>query len=560
MAWSRQQGDAARAAAREHTRRCRERRRLMREAVRARRQLAASHAGYLRSLGLVASTLTHFALGEPLPVSDHTPPAVLVHRPVPVPSTPPPLLRSIQPEQDGAVAAEAPPAAARTEGDVVGGEELRVAVRHRSLAEVAAGLEEYFVRASGAGDPVSTLLEASNVEYKGGPSSFFGVLCCMSSSSSPSVSHDRIDSMHDRIGKRHSSTLQQLMAWEKKLYKEVKARERLQIHHDKKLTELRDQEYSRKINVDIQKLKGAWDRARAQLATASEAAHASSTAISELRDTHLARQVLGLCHATRDMWKAMRQHHEAQGLIAQQLRGLSGRTSMDPTTEIQHGATRALEAAMSAWCAALGHLAKHQRDYVAALHGWLKLTLAPTDGAPASPVAAELAAFVDRWRQALDGVLCAEVLKSIKNFAGATHALYAHQGDEFRAARRVAQYTRELDRKSRMLRQVEKSHYDSYVPAGFSLWNRGRHWMDHDMRQVHHAHNEVVQRKEEIDACRRKLEGEMKRHAMAIDATRSSAVTGVQRTLPAVFQAMATFSASLATALEAVCRHGSDVQ
>lgn len=169
MAWSRQQGDAARAAAREHTRRCRERRRLMREAVRARRQLAASHAGYLRSLGLVASTLTHFALGEPLPVSDHTPPAVLVHRPVPVPSTPPPLLRSIQPEQDGAVAAEAPPAAARTEGDVVGGEELRVAVRHRSLAEVAAGLEEYFVRASAAGDPVSTLLEASNVEYKGEP-------------------------------------------------------------------------------------------------------------------------------------------------------------------------------------------------------------------------------------------------------------------------------------------------------------------------------------------------------------------------------------------------------
>ncbi|KAE8790633.1 hypothetical protein D1007_35056 [Hordeum vulgare] len=567
MAWSRrQQEDAARAAAREHTRRCRERRRLMREAVRARRQLAASHAGYLRSLGLVASTLTHFALGEPLPVSDHTPPVVLVHRPAPVPSTPPPLLRSIQPEQqDGAVAAEAPApvAAARTEGDVVGGEDLRVAVRHRTLAEVAAGLEEYFVRASVAGDAVSTLLEASNAEYKGGPSSFFGVLCCMSSSSSsPSVSHDRMGSMHG--GQRHSSTLQQLMVWEKKLYKEVKARERLQIRHDKKLAVLRDQEYSRKINVDIRKLKGAWDRARAQLATASEAAHASSAAISELRDTRLARQVLGLCHATRDMWKLMRQHHEAQGLIAQQLRGLSGRTSMDPTTEIQHGATRALEAAMSAWCAALGHLAKHQRDYVGALHGWLKLTLAApstdADSAAASPVAAELAAFVDRWRQALDGVHCAEVLRSIKNFVGATHALYAHQGDELRAARRVGQCTRELDRKSRMLRQVEKSYYESsYVPAGFSLWNRGMQWMEEDRRRVHHAHNEVAQHKEEIDACRRKLEGEMKRHAMAIDATRSSAVTGVQRTLPAVFQAMATFSASLATALEAVCRHGSHV-
>jgi len=42
-------------------------------------------------------------------------------------------------------------------------------VRHRSLAEVAAGLEEYFVKASVAGDAVSALLEATTTEYKGMP-------------------------------------------------------------------------------------------------------------------------------------------------------------------------------------------------------------------------------------------------------------------------------------------------------------------------------------------------------------------------------------------------------
>ena len=397
-----------------------------------------------------------------------------------------------------------------------------------------------------------------NIPAGGSRSGFLGVLCCLSA---PSVSHERIDSVHG--GRRHSSTLQQLLTWEKKLYREVKERERLQLHHDKKLTELRDQEYSRKINVDIQKLKAAWDRARAQLAASSQAADASSAAISELRDTHLARQVLGLCHATRDMWRAMRQHHAAQRLIAQQLRGLSSRTSMDPTTEIHHEATRELEAAMSAWCAALGHLAKHQREYVHALHGWLTLTLAPINGAEvssSSPVAVELVAFVDRWGKVLDGVHCAEVLKSIKNFAGATHALYAHQSDELRVARRVRQYARELDRKSRMLRQVESSYYDSYVPSGFPMWNRGRSWRGDDRMQVHDARNEVARRKEEIAVCRRMLEDEMRRHAKAIDGTRSAAVTGVQGTLPAVFQAMAAFSASLANTLEAVCRQGSHAQ
>ncbi|OEL28988.1 hypothetical protein BAE44_0009992 [Dichanthelium oligosanthes] len=549
----------------------------MREAVRLRRQLAASHAAYLRSLGVVASTLTRFAVGEPIPVSDHTPPAVLMHRAAVAPSSPPPLLRAIeqlQPEAAqqqqqqqeengvsvdvGAAAASTrtegvlgAAAATRTEGVVVGGaeEELRMVVRHRSLAEVAAGLEEYFVKASVSGDAVSTLLEASITEFKGGSHSFLGALCCLSA---PAV--DRIDSMSGR--QRHSSTLQHLLAWEKKLYKDVKARERLQIRHDKKLAELRDQEYSRKIGVDIQKLKAAWERARAQLATASESVDASASAISELRDTHLARQLLGLCHATLDMWRAMRQHHEAQSLIAQQLRGLSSRTSMEPTTEIHHKATRALEAAMNAWCAAMAQMAKHQRDYVHAVHGWLKLTLAPVNGAEASsPVAAELAAFVDRWGKVLNHVHCVDVLKSIKGFAGAARAIHALQSDELRVARRERQYTRELDRKSRMLRQVEKSYYDSYLPGGMSLWHWGRPaaWREEQL-QAREARNEVAQRRDEIAACRKLAEDEMRRHAKAIDATRTATVTGVQERLPAVFQAMAAFSASLADSLEAVCR------
>uniref|UniRef100_A0A0D3F8D1 DUF632 domain-containing protein n=1 Tax=Oryza barthii TaxID=65489 RepID=A0A0D3F8D1_9ORYZ len=559
---SRGQEDAARVAAgREHMKRCRERRRLMREAVRLRRHLAASHAAYLRSLTHAASALSRFAVGEPLPVSDHAPPAVIVHRPVVAPSTPPPLLRSIEQQQllrrraqeleeelvgaavdDHLVGGGAGvPSVTREEGG--GDEELRMVVRHRSLAEVAAGLEEYFLKASVAGDAVSSHLEASNDEFKRGPHSILGALCCLSA---PSVAHDRVDSINGE--QRHSSTLQQLLAWEKKLYREVKARERLQVQHDKKKAELSDQEYSRKIDVDVLKLKAAWEKARAQLATASQAVAATSASIAELRDTHLARQLLGLCHATLDMWRAMRQHHEAQGLIAQQLRGLSSRTSMDPTTEIHHETTRALEVAMSSWCAALGHLAKHQRDYVHALHGWLKLTLqeapAVVDGAEAvaSPVAAELAAFVERWGQALDRVHCADVLKSIKSFAGAVRSLYGLQSDELRVARRVSQYSRELDRKSRMLRQVEKSYYDSYVPPmGLSL-------------------NEVAQRRDEIAACRRTVEDEMRKHAKAIDATRSAAVTCVQGKLPAVFQSMAVFSASLAHALEAVCRHGTHVQ
>ncbi|KAK3158624.1 hypothetical protein QOZ80_2AG0139530 [Eleusine coracana subsp. coracana] len=555
---SSREGDASRAAAREHTKRCRERRWLMREAVRLRRHLAASHAAYLRSLTAVASALTRFAVGEPIPVSDHTPPVTITHRPVLPPSSPPPLLRAIDPRpaeeapQDASAVPDVGAATAATATRTEGGEEIRIVVRHRSLAEVAAGLEEYFVKATMAGDAVSNLLETSSAELKGGSHSFLGVLCCLSA---PSV--DRLDSMSDRP--RHSATLQQLLAWEKKLYRDVKVRERLQIRHDKALAELRDQEYSRKVDVDIQKLKSAWERARGQLAASSQSVHATCTAVAELRDAHLARQLLELCHAALDMWRAMRQHHEAQGAIAQQLRGLSSRTSVeDPTTEIHHEATRALESAMAVWHAATGHLAKHQRDYVHALHGWLTLTLTPPvpEQQPAPAFSSELAAFLDRWGKALDQVHCGEVLKVIKGFAGAAKTLHGLQGDELKVARRVRQRSRELDRKSRMLRQVEKSYYDSYnMPggAGFSMWSWGRPWRE-EMSQAREAQHEVAQRKDEIAACRKELEDDMRRHAKAIDATRAATVTSVQGKLPAVFQAMAAYSASLAHALDAVCR------
>lgn len=53
----------------------------------------------------------------------------------------------------------------------------------------------------------------------GGSHSFLGPLCCLSA---PPL--DRVDSMSSR--QRHSATLQQLLAWEKKLYKDAKVSDR----------------------------------------------------------------------------------------------------------------------------------------------------------------------------------------------------------------------------------------------------------------------------------------------------------------------------------------------
>ncbi|CAJ2665030.1 nitrate regulatory gene2 protein-like [Trifolium pratense] len=73
----------------ETVRRCKERHRLMKEAVYARHYLAAAHSDYCNSLRLTGSALCTFAAGEPLAVSDDIP-AVFVNKKTQQPPPPPP--------------------------------------------------------------------------------------------------------------------------------------------------------------------------------------------------------------------------------------------------------------------------------------------------------------------------------------------------------------------------------------------------------------------------------------------------------------------------------------
>lgn len=227
------------------------------------------------------------------------------------------------------------------------------------------------------------------------------------------------------------------------------------------------------------------ERADREFKTSAQAAQAKASAIAELRDAHLPLQVLDLCHGTLYMWRAMRQHHEAQRLI----------------TEIHHKATRELESAMNAWRAALSDVASRQRGYVRDVLGWLRRTLPPQQHhfandlavalTRASPVARELAAFVDRWDKVLHRArdIEARVLNSIQNFAGAVHELHKLQKVELEVARRL---------------------------------------------------------KDKIAARREIPEHEMRRHAEALDATRSATVRTMREKRPAVYEAMTAYLASLA--------------
>ncbi|KAJ8467626.1 hypothetical protein OPV22_030178 [Ensete ventricosum] len=451
--------------------------------------------------------------------------------------------------------------------------ELPMVVRHHNLAEIAAAIEGYFIKAADAGSAVSDLLEIGRAQFDGSfrqlkktvyhSSSVLSALSSSWTSKPPLAIRYRLDTAaleESGGGKSHISTLERLLAWEKKLSEEVKAREGVKIEHEKKLSTLQSQEYSGKEDAKLDKTKASIKKLQSLIIVTSQAVTTTSSAITKVRDDELAPQLVQICYALLNMWRQMNQFHDVQNHVVQQVRGLVNRASSgESTSDLHRLATRDLEAAVSGWHSSFNRLIEYYRDYVRSLYGWLNLTLLQiSSDAPqkdhSSPIVIELTAFCDEWKQALDRLPNTVASEAVKSFMNVIHVIYTKQAEELKIKKRAEDYSKELEKKSRALRSTEKRYYQSSM-VGMVLPGGGR---DND-GQVFDTRDPLAEKKSEITACRIKVEDEMMRHAKAVEVTRSMTLNNIQTGLPGVFQALTGFSAMFVEAMEGVCRRAGSV-
>ncbi|RZR83392.1 hypothetical protein BHM03_00009992 [Ensete ventricosum] len=166
-------------------------------------------------------------------------------------------------------------------------EELKLVIRHRNLAEIVAAIEEYFAKAAAAGDAVSDLLETGHAR----------ALSSSWTSKPPLAIRYQLDmeAMESGGGKKsHSGTLEQLLAWEKKLFEE--AREGVKIEHEKKLSTLQSLECRGKDDAKLDKTKASITKLQSLMVVTSQAVTTTSSAITGVRDNELAPQLFEICY------------------------------------------------------------------------------------------------------------------------------------------------------------------------------------------------------------------------------------------------------------------------
>ncbi|KAF5751014.1 hypothetical protein HS088_TW02G00024 [Tripterygium wilfordii] len=348
--------------------------------------------------------------------------------------------------------------------------------RVRDVSEVAVEIKFQFERASESGNEIAKILEVGKLPYqrKHISSKMLHVVTPSLSviSSQPSTSKavesssstDKATPAYLEIEeelairtKNLSSTLQKLYLWEKKLYNEVKAEEKMRVVHDRKCEKLKrlDERGAEAHKVDS--TRSLIKSLSTKMRIAIQVVDKISETINKIRDEELWPQLNELIQGLTRMWQGMLECHHTQSQAVREARNLSRLGSSRKLSDAHLEATLRLEHELLNWTFRFSSWIRAQKGYVRALNNWLMKCLLnepeeTEDGRPPfSPGrigAPPVFVICNQWSQALDRISEKEVVQSMRIFAMSVFQLWEH--DKL-AMRERMMANNDLERKVRNL-------------------------------------------------------------------------------------------------------------
>ncbi|KAD4586361.1 hypothetical protein R6Q59_035305 [Mikania micrantha] len=269
-------------------------------------------------------------------------------------------------------------------------------------------IEDCFIRASKFGNEVSRMLEANQIQISysesngGSTGSSSSFLTCFRgentlvlhdppqttkvitqkrsvfSNSSllllpgpPSNNDDNENFIQEfgMISGSHSSTLDRLYAWERKLYDEVKASESIRKEYVRKCDELRHQ-FAKDLKPHlIDKTRAVVKDLHSRMKVALHTVDAISKRIEKMRDEELQPQLIELIQGLMRMWKSMLECHHAQYITISSANHSRTQTRLNETNRM---IMIELEHQVECFGSSFSGLVKSYTSYVESINNWLQ--------------------------------------------------------------------------------------------------------------------------------------------------------------------------------------------
>ncbi|KAJ9537479.1 hypothetical protein OSB04_030212 [Centaurea solstitialis] len=438
-----------------------------------------------------------------------------------------------------------------------------------NLLQIFTQLDDFFLKASESANEVSKMLEANRLHYhsnfadnreasdadseatdsivsKTNKELFFPMLTWHIDHSArvmrvitwnrsfkgfPEAADDK-DDFDSEENETHATVLDKMLAWEKKLYDEVKAGELMKLEYQKKIASLNKLKKRNASTDHLERTKATVSHLHTRYIVDMQSMDSTVSEINRLRDEQLYPKLVQLVEGMAVMWESMRVQHDNQSKIAQALRSLDISHSPKETSEHHYKNTRQLHVYVEMWHSQFEKLMLNQKEYVKFLNNWLKLNLIPIDNnlrekvsSPQRPQNPPIQSLLRTWHDFLEKLPEEGARTAIHNFAAVMDTIFQYQTEEMKMKERCEETRRELARKTRKF----EDWYNKYMER------RTTDDMENDKDVI--ADQQIT-----VEALKNRLEEEEETYQRQCIQVRDKSLMNLKTGLPEVFRAMSEFS------------------
>ncbi|KAG7600311.1 hypothetical protein ISN44_As06g044280 [Arabidopsis suecica] len=437
---------------------------------------------------------------------------------------------------------------------------MRMPVTTTNLANVFNELDDSFLKASESAHEVSKMLEATRLHYHSNFADNRGhidhsarvmrVITWNRSFRGIPNADDGKDDVDLEENETHATVLDKLLAWEKKLYDEVKAGELMKIEYQKKVAHLNRVKKRGGHSDSLERAKAAVSHLHTRYIVDMQSMDSTVSEINRLRDEQLYLKLVHLVEAMGKMWEMMQMHHQKQAEISKVLKSLDVSQAVKETNDHHHERTIQLLAVVQEWHTQFCRMIDHQKEYIKALANWLKLNLIPIESTLKEKVSSPprvpnpaIQKLLQAWYDRLDKIPDEMARTAIINFAAVVSTIMQQQEDEINLRNKCEETKKELGRK---IRQFEDWYYKY-------MQKRGPEGMNPDGSEADNDHkDEVMVRQFNVEQIKKRLEEEEEAYHRQSHQVREKSLASLRTRLPELFQAMSEVAYSCSDMYRAV--------
>ncbi|CAM8998712.1 unnamed protein product [Rhodiola kirilowii] len=351
-----------------------------------------------------------------------------------------------------------------------------------------------------------------------------------------------------------SFVLDELYAWEKKLYKEVKDEERLRFSYEKACKRLRGMDVRGVEASKIDRIQDSIKKYLTKIKVQIKSIEAISSRINSLRDRELEPQLKDLIHGLIQMWKSMLKCHQKQFQAIMESKHRNLKANVGSRRDSSLRAAFELEVELVNWCSNFRSWIASQKCYIKSLNDWLMKCLSqeqevtadgPVPFSPGRMKAPQVFIICHDWFQAMERVSDYEVKKAMDEFASMLHQLWETQDLEQRQRLRSEDIIKQYEITLKKYR-MEKGRMEDEHEASLSEKTAG------SMVPSESKISQLDDLKSDLDSMRKKLEEERARHKESVKQIHSTASDSIQSGLVPIFESLKQFSSEALQAHEQV--------